>query len=261
MALLRIEKLTLFDELFRFYGFKELIDVMVKNIGFGPLIALLGAYFAAIVYFSAISSKGRFSVDFSQGNAVEFFSAAFYFFSFPIFLMPFISGWYYFVAVLFLYLIIAIGMLVNVRVLSRDVTFDEYVQFRQSTVTFAAAATLLKLLLRRYIGISLIWILVFGELLAFSYFDTTLPLYGWLIIFYSLIVALLQVAVGQGFLYNVRTCAYAQLTTTDGLVEGFIVAKGSDHYLVKTKEKEVLLSSEYVKSVSPLAVPKADKKL
>lgn len=243
--------MTLFDDLFRPYGFKELVDLIVNRVGYAPVIALLGAYFAAIVYFSALSSKGRFSTDFSQSSAVQFFSQAFYFFSFPIFLMPFISGWYYFGGVLFLYLIILGAMLTNVRILSRDITFDEYVQFRKPIKLENLSTSAMT---RRYIGIGLTWIAVLGELLAFSYFDPSMPLYGWLIIFYSLVVALLQVAAAQGFLFNVRSCMYARLKTDDGSVEGFIVAKGSDHYLVKTREKDMLLSSDYVKSVSPCAV-------
>jgi hypothetical protein len=245
-----VSKLSLLDELFRSYGFKELVDVIINKIGFGSLIILFGAYFAAIVYFSALPSKGRFSTDFSQSSAVEFFSQAFYVFSFLILLMPFISGWYSFLLVLLLYGPIVGAMLVNVRILSRDITFNEYVQFRQSGVKSVTSMT------GRYMGIFLIWLVALSELLAFLHFDPTIPLFGWVVILYSLAAAFLQVALGQGFLYNARSCAYAKITTADGLVEGFIVAKGSDHYLVKTRENDVLLSSEYVKSVSPSPLPK-----
>jgi hypothetical protein len=242
-----VTRLTLLDELFRSYGFKELVDLIINKLGFSALIVLFGAYFAAIVYFSALPSKGRFSPDFSRSNAVSFFQQAFYVFSSIIFLMPLISGWGYFFLVLFFYLIIVVPMCVNMYVLRRDFTFDEYVKFKKGG--FISVVW-------KYSGIALIWIAVLGELLAFSYCDPTMPLIGWAVILYSLAAAILQSALGQSVLFNVSSCVYAKIMTVDGLVEGFIVAKGSDHYIVKTKKKDVLLSNEYVKSISSSDLPK-----
>jgi hypothetical protein len=242
-----VTKLTLLDDLFRPYGFKELIELIINKIGFGSLIVLFGAYFAAIVYFSALPSKGRFSTDFSRTNAVSFFQQAFYVFSFIIFLMPAISGWNSFFLVLFLYGFIVAPMLINVYVFRRDFTFDEYLKFKKGG--FMSMKW-------KYIGIALSWVVMLVELLAFSYYDPTMPLVGWALILYSLAAAILQCALGQSVLLNVSLCVYAKIMTGDGLVEGFIVAKGSDHYIVKTKEKDVLLSNEYVKSISSSDLPK-----
>lgn len=240
-------KLTLLDELFRSYGFKELVELVINKIGFGSLIVLFGTFFAAIVYFSGLPSKGRFSGDFSRSNAVGFFQQAFYVFSFIIFLMPIISGWGSFFLVLFLYSIIVAPMFINVFVFRRDFTFDEYVKFKRGG--FMSMKW-------EYIGIALSWFVMLVELLAFSYYNPTMPLVGWAVVLYSLAVAILQCALGQSILLNVSSCVYAKIMTDDGLVEGFIVAKGSDHYIVKTKEKDVLLSSEYVKSISSSDLPK-----
>lgn len=137
-------------------------------------------------------------------------------------------------------------MLVNIRFLARDFTFDEYVKFRRRDIISMKW---------EFSGIALIWISVLGELLAFSYFDPTIPLLGWAIIIYSIAAALLQAALGQSYLTHVSTCVYARIITADGSVEGFIIAKGSDHYIVKTKENDVLLSSDYIKSISPSPIP------
>jgi hypothetical protein len=242
-----VTKLTLLDELFRSYSFKELVELIINKIGFGSLIVLFAAYFAAIVYFSALPSKGRFSPDFPRSNAVSFFQQAFYVFSFITFLMPFISGWGSFFLVLFLYFIIVVPMIVNIYVLRRDFTFEEYVKFKNGG--FMSMKW-------KFSGIALSWVVMLVELLAFSYYDPTISLVGWAIILYSLAAAFLQAALGQSILINASSCVYAKIITVDGLVEGFIVAKGSDHYLVKTRENDVLLSNEYVKSISPSPLPK-----
>ena len=243
----RVTKLTLLDELFRSYSFKELVDLVINKLGFSALIVLFGAHFAAIVYFSALPSKGRFSTDFPRSNVVGFFQQAFYVFSFIIFLTPFISGWGSFFLVLLLYGIIIVPMLVNTHVLGRDFTFDEYLKFRSGGFMS---------MIWKYSGIALSWVVMLAELLAFSYCDPTIPLVGWAVILYSLAAAFLQAALGQSILGNACSCVYAKITTVDGIVEGFIVAKGSDHYLVKTRENGVLLSNEYVKSISPSGLPK-----
>jgi hypothetical protein len=239
--------MTLFDELFRSYGFKELVDLVTNKLGFSALIVLFGAYFAAIVYFSALPSKGRFSTDSQRGNAATFFQQAFYVFSFTIFLMPFISGWGSFLQVLLLYSIIFVPMLVTMRALRRDFTFDEYVKLKRGDLASMK---------RMLGGIALSWGAMLVELLALSYYDPAIPLVGWAVILYSLAVSFLQAAFGLGLVNNVSLCAYAKITTADGVIEGFIVAKGSDNYLVKTRENGILLSSGYVKSISPSDLPK-----
>ncbi len=239
--------MTLLDELFRSYGFKELVDVVIDKLGFSALIVLVGAYFAAIVYFSALPSKGRFSTDFPRSNAVSFFQQAFYVFSLTIFLMPLISGWGSFALVLLLYGFVVVPMILTTRAFRRDFTFDEYVKFK--TGGFVSMKWKLG-------GIALSWIVIIVELLAFSYYNPTIPLVGWAVILYSLAASLLQVAFAQSFLNNVSSCAYGKITTIDGVIEGFIVAKGSDNYLVLTKEKGVLLSSEYVRFISSADLPK-----
>ena len=243
--------MTLLDELFRFYSFKELVDLVINEIGLGSLIILFSAYFAAIVYFSSLPSKGRFSTDFSKTYALSFFQQAFYILSFPIFLMPFVSGLYSFILVFLLYIFILSAMLVNVRVLGRDFSFEDYLELKQISFKLIAGKAW-----KYYVGIALIWLVVLVELLIFLSCDPSIPLFGWIVILYSLVAASLQAAFGQGILYNAFHCMYAKIVTVDGIVKGFIIAKDSDHYLVKTKENDIILSREYVKSIYPL-IPSA----
>lgn len=243
----KVTELNLLDVLFRSYGFRELVELTINNIGFASLIVLFGAYFAAVVYFSALPSKSRFSTDFLRSNAVGIFQQAFYVFSFIIFLMPFISGWGSFFLVIILYLIIVVPMFINIRIFRRDFTFEEFVKFKEGGFVSMASKS---------IGIALSWFVLLVELLAFSYYDPSIPLVGWALILYCLAVAVLQAALAQSILYNITSCVYARIVTADGFVEGFIVAKGSDHYIVKTKENDLLLANDYVKSISPLKIPK-----
>ena len=161
--------------------------------------------------------------------------------------MPFTSGWLSFLLVIFLYAIIAGPMFVNIRIFGRDFTFEQYMKFKKGGFVSMTSES---------IGIALTWTVLLSELLAFSYFDPTIPLVGWAIVFYSLAAAVLQAALVQSILFNIRSCVYARIVTVDGFAEGFIVAKGSDHYVVKTKENDLLLANNYVKSISPSEIPK-----
>lgn len=240
--------MTVLDALFTPYSFEELVDLILNKLGFGSLIVLLGAYFAAIVFFSSLPAKSSFSTDTAKSKAVSSIQQIFYVLSFIIFLMPLISGWGPFILVLFLYGVVAIPMLVNLLVVAKDFTFDEYVKLRRGREG-------LKSTIWKFRGIALIWLSILGELLVFSHLDPTIPLLGWVLITYSIALAALQATLAQSYLVHVTSCLYARITTVEGSVEGFIVAKGSDHYIVKTKESDVLLSSDYVKSISQSPLP------
>ncbi len=220
--------------------------MIIDRLGFGSLIVLLGAYFAAIVYFSALPAKSRFSTDTTRSNAIGSIQQIFYIFSFLLFLMPFISGWFSFFLVLLFYGVVAVPMWINARLVGKDFTFDEYVKFKRGGF---------KSMVWEFSGIALTWITILGELLAFSYFDPTIPLFGWAMITYSIALGVLQASLGQSYLSHIYTCLHVRIVTADEPVEGFIVAKGSDHYIVKTKERDMLLSSDYIKSISMLPLP------
>jgi hypothetical protein len=238
--------LTVLDALFAAYSFEELVHLIFVKLGFGSLIVLLGAYFAAIVFFSSLPAKSSFSTDTARSKAVSSVQQIFYIFSLTILLMPFISGWFSFFLVLFLYVVVAVPMLINVLLVAKDFTFDEYVKFRRGGF---------KAIWQKFGGIALVWFSVLSELLAFSHFDPTIPLLGWVLIAYTIALAILQATLAQSYLVHVNSCLYARITTVEDPIEGFIVAKGSDHYTVKTKESDVLLSSDYVRSISRLPLP------
>ncbi|MDH7563514.1 MAG: hypothetical protein QHH24_01335 [Candidatus Bathyarchaeota archaeon] len=238
--------MTLLDNLFGSYGFKELVDLIIDKFGFGSLVVLFSAFFAAISYFSTLPSKGPFSPDSFRSFVVGFFQQAFYIFSSVLFLMPFYSDWGSFILVLLLYAFIVAPMFINMYIFRGDFTFEEYVKFKKGG--FGSMKM-------KYVGIAASWVAIFSELLAFSWIDPTLPLLGWIVIFYSFVAVLLQLAVGHGILSNIRLCIHANIITTDGPVEGFIVAKGPDHYIVKTRERDALLSSGHVKSIYPSNPP------
>jgi len=169
-------------------------------------------------------------------------------------LMPFISGWYSFFEVLLFYGILGVPILINVSIFSKDFTYDDYLRFNNRFKLIAEP----RWIISKYAGIGLCWITMLGELLAFFYFNPTIPLLGWGIITYTFIAAFILAALTQSTIFNASTCLYAKITTADGSIEGFIVSKGEDHYLVKTRESDVLLSTGYVKSISNAQLPKQD---
>jgi len=99
------------------------------------------------------------------------------------------------------------------------------------------------------------WIAILVVLFILFYFNPPIPLVGWAVFAYTLAAALLFIALVQSIIFNARSCAYGKITTNDGEVEGFIVAKGEDNYVVQTKEKGVLLSSNFVKSIISAPLP------
>jgi hypothetical protein len=235
--------------LFRSISFKELVDSAISKLGFSVLVILFSAYIAAIIYFSALPFKSRFSTEFARSNALGFFQQAFYYSSILTVPMLF-TGLSSFLLVLFLYIIIFLPMLVNAHLIGREFKFEEYVKFRSGGLIS---------MIWEHSGIAFIWLVLLGELTFFLRCDPTIPLLGWAIIIYSIAFASFQTALGQSYLSNISSCLYAKIITIDGSVEGFIVAKGSDHYVVMTKEKVVFLSNSYVKSFSPLDLPKLDR--
>ena len=106
-----------------------------------------------------------------------------------------------------------------------------------------------------YVVIIFTWIAILAELFIFFYFNITIPLIGWAILIYTW--RLVLTALTQSTLFNARSCVYGKITTIDSEIEGFIVAKGEDNYIIQTKEKGVLLSNNYVKFISQAALPDA----
>jgi hypothetical protein len=138
-------------------------------------------------------------------------------------------------------------MIVNANIFRADFTFEDYVRFHKGGLASIYLG-------QEFRGIALSWFLTMTELVAFSYVDPTIPLIGWAVILCSLAATFLQSVMALGFLINTRDCVYAKIVTVDGVLQGFVVSKGEDHYLVKTRESDLLLSSEYIKSMAPLLV-------
>jgi hypothetical protein len=236
-----------FNSLFSPYNFREVVELTVDKIGVSSLVILVVAFIGIIVYFCTIPSKGRFSSSFSQTNAIGFFQQAFYVLSSVSILIPFFSGWIPFFVVLALYGAIVGPLFLNVLTFRKDLKFEDYLNLRKGPV----------LMWQKYVGIGLTWIAIIGELFFFLYFNPTIPLLGWGIIAYTFATAFLMSALTQSVLYNATTCPYCKITTSDGVTEGFIIAKGEDNYLLKTKENsDFLFSSDFVRTISPLPIPK-----
>jgi hypothetical protein len=240
------------------------VDISANSVGFASVIVLITAYFAAIVYFSVLPYKSRFSSESYQSKAIGFFQQAFYIFSFILFLVPFVSGWNYFLAVLLLYLFIVAPMFINTSLFGHEFNFDQIIDFKKkqesnlSNIRNATSKFLLLGLfpnLRKYIGVALTWIAILGELLFLSYFNPALPFVGWIIILWSFVAATFQAALVQSYLANLSSLKYAKITTLDGTIEGFILSKDSDHYVVKTKQNSILIQNEYVKTVIDEKIP------
>jgi hypothetical protein len=240
--------LTLFNELFTPYSFKGLIDLVIGKIGYASLIVLFGAYLGLIVYYCTIPSKGRYSTDYARTNAMNFLMQIFYAPLVITLMLPFISGWWSFFTVWFFYGIIGVPLFFIFISFRQDFVYKDYYKLRLNVLSMWSKYVI--------VGFSLVAVLV--EIFVFSFLNPTIPTVGWVVILYVLATGFVMSAFAQSVLYNARTCVYGKITTTDGAtIEGFIVAKGEDNYLVSSKDGELLVSCNCVKTISPTELPRA----
>jgi hypothetical protein len=248
-----VEKLTYLNTLFGPYSFKELIGLLINQVGFNTLFVILAAYIAAVVYFCTIPSKGRFSNNYAQSHATGFLQQVSLILSVLFLLIIAISGWASFFTVLIFFAVLTIPLFICVKVFSKDLTYEDYKRFRNPT----SFATDPRWFVTKYGSISLVWLATVIELLAFFFYNPIIPLVGWAVITYALALSFLLAALIQSTITNASTCVFAKIITADGAdVEGFIVSKGEDNYLVKTKECDFLLTTDYVHIISQAEPPK-----
>ncbi len=238
--------MTLFNELFTTYSFKGLIDLIITKIGYASLIVLFGAYLGLIVYYCTIPSKGRFSTDYARTNAMNFLMQIFYVPLVVTLVLPFISEWWSFFTILLFYVIIGVPLLFIFIFFRRDFVYNDYYKLRRNVLSMKS----------EYAAVDSTLVAVLVEIFIFSILNPTIPMVGWVLILYVLATGFLMSAFTQSVLFNARTCVYGKITTTDGAtIEGFIVAKAEDNYVVSSTEGELLVSCNYVKTISPTQLP------
>jgi hypothetical protein len=109
---------------------------------------------------------------------------------------------------------------------------------------------------RKISSLAVLWLVLIGETLAFSYFDPVMPLLSWIFMIYSLVYGFLMAAFGQGIILQYRNSKWVRVILAKGTEEcGFLVGKGGDHYLILRKDGEDLVQTSAVSKITPVPVP------
>ena len=115
-------------------------------------------------------------------------------------------------------------------------------------------------------GIAMVWIVLTLEWTVLFEFNPIMPLVAWLLLIYTYLMTLLQAAHSHGVIFQVTHSPFVKVFTRDQKeYDGFVVGRGSDHYVLTTSSGNVVIQSDYVERLveqevaakKPLAEPKA----
>lgn len=237
------------DLLVRPYSFSSLLSAAVLVLGVSELLLITGAVFALLAFFTAIPSSGGFS---SQSARVAglFFLQQTIIWPFVLILLVDPSS---FLEALPYAIVVSLAMLWNQGHIKHDLTYEDYEHSKSGNVgrTFEFST-------RRFLSANALLITILLVSFYLVKFDPIMTLLGWLLTLYYLFFALLQVAYSYGFLFQAIGAKKVRITTTEkGDIEGYLVAKGEDHFLVRTQEENLLLPVSSVLKI--VLVEKAEK--
>jgi len=243
---------VLLTKLATYYSFDQLVNLAISVLGKVELFALITGFIALAAFFTSIPSSGGFAT-LSPRIA-------------GLFLVNLIATWALGILILFglrifpsilastilLYGPLAILALIAWPSSTSDPTYAELTQNRQNSL----AGTADTLFMKRMIAPNVLLVIVLGELAYFANNNPSFPLLAWFLLGYALVGAVLIIAQAEGYAYLITTAKYARLTPTEGQpYEGFIVSKGNDHYLIRTKERIFLVQSSGVREIQILKKP------
>jgi hypothetical protein len=232
------------------YSTTQLFRATLTVLGANGVLLFLGGFFALSAFFAAIPSAGAFS---SQGPRIAglFFLQQIVYW--PLIFVFLISP-YSFLAVLPYYLALAIPMTFALKPLGRDLTYEEFAQSKSGQWGPTMALTS-----RKFLASNILSSVITFELLFVIKFDVSLTLLSWFLFLYTILFAILLVAYSYGFLFQLVNAKRVIITTLDDKeIECFLVAKGEDHYIIRTPGENMLLQGSFVKRIRLVENPKQD---
>lgn len=237
---------TVLRELTTTYSFSDLVAKAISTFGEATLFAFLTGFIALAAFFTSIPSSGGFASS-SPRVAGLFLIEAMLTWAVGIFILV---GLLVLPSVLastaLLYVPLVIAALFANPANTSDPTFGEL----EETTQGAVVSVLEVLLMRRMRWPTALLIVILGEVVYFANNNPSYPLIAWFLLIYALFGAFLILAQSYGTAYLTMTAKLAQVTETDGTkIEGYVISKGSDHYLVQTKERLFLLQSSFVREI------------
>jgi hypothetical protein len=230
------------------YSFSSLISTAVSTLGISEMLLIVGAVFALLAFFTAIPSSGGFT---SQGVRV----AGLFFLQQTIiwpFILILLVDFNSFLSALPYVIVISLGMYWNQKNIKHDLTYEEY----EASKSGSWGRTY-ELSTKRFLSANVLLIAIVLVSFYLMKFNPTMSLIGWFLTLYYLFFGLLQVALSYGYLFQAVGAKKVKISTTgkDEVIEGWLVAKGEDHFLVRTKDESLLLPVSSVAKIVLLEKP------
>jgi len=228
------------------YAFGEVLSLAVAQVGVGALATATAAFLGLAGYLAAAPFRGVFWNTRPRVIVFGYIQQLVYVLSFLLLLIS-LSSLLQFVIY---YLPVFVSTVLNVVFLARLQSFESMVNLRNAGRSLRSGPTNL-------LGIASVWG-VFGiEMWLLIKLNPTLSLIVWLFLFHTYLMALLQAALTQGILFQVRNSPYVKVISQDQKeFNGFVLGKGSDHYVLAMKEGEIVIQSNFVKYMVEQEVPK-----
>jgi|GEM_PF-6326550 len=223
------------------YSFNLLVQETASRLGISELILVFGAFFTLAAFFTAIPSSGGFS---SQGARIAGLFLIQQTIYYPLVLILLVSLTSFLDSLLYI-IPLAVVMAWNQRYISHDWTYKDYIDFKKGEVGSAVAFSA-----RKFNGLALLAITITIEVFYLVKFNPTLTLLGWFLLAYILFFAVLQLAFTEGLLFQLVNAKRVLITTTtEEPIDGFLVARGEDHILVRTEDQNMLLPMSAVRRI------------
>lgn len=215
------------------YSFDALLNLTISTVGISQLSLILGATFTLLAFFTAIPSSGGFgSVGARVAGLYLFQNTFFYAFALLLLVSP-VS----FLGALPYVILPLLGMTWSSEHTKHDLTYAEYEQSKSGRIGPTSEFTA-----SRFLSTNVLLITIIVENFYLIKFNPSLALFGWVLIFYSFFFSLLQVAYSYGFVFQAINAKKVQITTTDKeSLEGYLVGKGEDHFIIRTPDQNLLL--------------------
>lgn len=243
-------KMTLFSQLFSFYSFSGLLSLVATWLGPGNLIILASGLLATAAAFASLPMRGALNEYDALVAGASYVQQFFYITSLLLFAMVLFTGWGPFLTFIVYYLPIIISMLCCLKRMPQILDFDLLTERQRSKNGLSLR------FVRKLWPLALLWLVLLGEILAFSCFDPVMPLLSWIFLIYSFICGFLATAFGQGIILQYQSSKWVRVALVDGTEErGFLVGKGGDHYLILKKDGEDLVQASAVRKITLEPVP------
>ena len=259
--------MTVLDYFFEKHTFSNIIDILIQQVGLSILNIIGGGLLALASYLILLPSKGAFASSEKEVATGYFINRLFYVLSgLPILLLLF-KDFTSFLIMSFLQLTLFLTTMWNAKTIVSMLNFDfimKYQELKKRPLNLDMVEAFRERKFpagtRKLLPLAALWTVVLLQLFYFAYIDLSLPLIAWIVIFFSLIMGVLQIALSEGVLLNLRNIRYVKVTTEDGHeISGFLTGHGADHYIIMKKDQELFVQSSYIRTMVPFPIENEGK--